>query len=928
MSLRMPSDAARTCASLLSMAEAAVREGRVANAALLVRSYDGIASAYKELNRARGRDRSRYVREDIPGIGTSWWRYIDEKGTEDGFSLFTGLPRALFNDIVERARKMQPWRDVMASMIDEEEAGRRARRKRGRPPIFNTRDIIALTLRYLLSTSDVEGLIGTFHVLPDLIWKTLGSGLELYVAVLREHPDAEIAWPDFEKQKEYAAYIAMQGDKPMPPFIHESWRRYPFFWTDGVLYDASSSYDRSSQRGLYNGKVNAHVRGCHFAVAPDCLFIWANVNTPGTVSDLFSAGRLAAKVRDPSQTLPGFCGIADTAYKVLFDVFITPLSFGAEVHGLTTEALRQFMRAVYWVYKKRQAVEWVMNTLQDTFKRLRMPMPTSNTRSGLIYEAIARTHNLRVRHGARTQMSTVYYQPHQVDELNPMAYTLGPIKPSKRDRMAAAAAAGAGDGGDDEHDGAGDGGDDEHDARSVDDTDDDDDDVDDAGFSRARRSLARLQRGRGRARAARAPELGERDGASSSRAAAAPSHFPCTDCHKVYASSRSLARHSLQHFSPQSFSAQSVASAAALSSSAASASASSAFAAASASQFAVAAAAATSASASSAAALSTFRCSLCDATFSCEVDWLSHEVDGHPDLDAPYVPPSLVSGALSARLAAASAASDALAATAAPEARATSLLRALTAPLDGEAAAVVDGLFAQPADDLVIVKEVGEDICRAHFHTLKPDTWVSSFIVNFYGCRLVERSERRDAAGGARAQAPRVHVFSSNFYNKLTGERLDLYNYSNVERWMRQQRLGDFDILLIPINYYKDHWAGAAIWPKRKEVAYFDSLGRAHRTICSNLARWFVTRIECESSGVMPHDERINSLAADWKLVDGRVAYNVGQQVGGDDCGIHMLLAFNYIAQGLEGHLNFTHSDIANARRVIALDIAASTLSS
>jgi Ulp1 family protease len=153
------------------------------------------------------------------------------------------------------------------------------------------------------------------------------------------------------------------------------------------------------------------------------------------------------------------------------------------------------------------------------------------------------------------------------------------------------------------------------------------------------------------------------------------------------------------------------------------------------------------------------------------------------------------------------------------------------------------------------------------------------------------------------------------------------HGVEHVQRWQQHLRMGDFDVLLVPINYVKEHWAGAAIWPKRKEVAYFDSLGRPHHTICGNLARWFVTRVGAESRSASSEEARARELVA-WRCVDGRNAYYMPQQRGGDDCGVHLILAFNYIAQGLEKHLNFTHNHIANARRVIALDIAASTLSS
>ena len=69
-----------------------------------------------------------------------------------------------------------------------------------------------------------------------------------------------------------------------------------------------------------------------------------------------------------------------------------------------------------WLLAKRNAVEWCMNTLQMTFRRLSTKLPADTDERKELMMLIRHLHNLRVRHGARTQMGTVYSDSARVGE--------------------------------------------------------------------------------------------------------------------------------------------------------------------------------------------------------------------------------------------------------------------------------------------------------------------------------------------------------------------------------------------------------------------------------------------------------------------------------------------------------------------------------
>ncbi|KXZ48847.1 hypothetical protein GPECTOR_25g432 [Gonium pectorale] len=110
------------------------------------------------------------------------------------------------------------------------------------------------------------------------------------------------------------------------------------------------------------------------------------------------------------------------------------------------------------------------------------------------------------------------------------------------------------------------------------------------------------------------------------------------------------------------------------------------------------------------------------------------------------------------------------------------------------------------------------------------------------------------ASSPASPVPPCLYVFSSFFWSKLTGGGArGRFEYGEVQRWTLPRRsytpdcvLGR-ELLLFPINHGNAHWCLAAVWPRRRLLQYFDSLGGSRATsdwVLGTLLRWLLRDAE------------------------------------------------------------------------------------
>lgn len=156
--------------------------------------------------------------------------------------------------------------------------------------------------------------------------------------------------------------------------------------------------------------------------------------------------------------------------------------------------------------------------------------------------------------------------------------------------------------------------------------------------------------------------------------------------------------------------------------------------------------------------------------------------------------------------------------------------------------------------------------------------------------RLQDERAAALASGVAEADLPRLPnlvVWNTHFWSKLTEDARDNdparpgckvvvesgYCYANVTRWTRERKadgrpgvdVSGADVILVPINHGNTHWALAVMWPQRRQVVYWDSLGGgAYRDhVCSTLIRWYADEVHAKRRRCTPWPGGVAPLGAE-----------------------------------------------------------------
>jgi len=337
-------------------------------------------------------------KDDIPPIEFSLWRWILTRGSEGAMIRFTGLSRALFNELVLLASQAEGWTE----RVDYYAApGAGGKRKRGGQLLMGGADCMALALRYIFgyvahhveqlrvrppplsfavlhyfacapplllscSTCESVGLMGCFHVSSSTISSCLNKGFDFLLYALERHPDAAVKWPDFATQLRYMKMIAENGFIKLDTGLTA---RRPGCFVDGAVWPVEKGTNKEVERMNWCSKH--HITGVNnvFAFGPDAEIIWEIVNAPGSWNDTDLCRGLTVVLNDVTMTLPEFCALADVAFKGegCETAYLTLAS--AAAMSLTKKA-GDVAALCHWLLKKRNAVEWCMATLKMTFRRL------------------------------------------------------------------------------------------------------------------------------------------------------------------------------------------------------------------------------------------------------------------------------------------------------------------------------------------------------------------------------------------------------------------------------------------------------------------------------------------------------------------------------------------------------------------------------
>jgi len=188
---------------------------------------------------------------------------------------------------------------------------------------------------------------------------------------------------------------------------------------------------------------------------------------------------------------------------------------------------------------------------------------------------------------------------------------------------------------------------------------------------------------------------------------------------------------------------------------------------------------------------------------------------------------------------------------------------------------------------------------------IAPGVFLQDEVINAYASLL----ERREAAWAVAEQRPvRIHFFNTFMFEKLVMGDERTYNYEAVCRWSRDLQFKNYDAVFVPINL-GIHWVLGIVYPKRRVVETYDSLGSVPDWVVACLVSWI-------KDDMTAHGHCRGKWT--WTKMNCRMQEN------GTDCGVFMVKTMDYMSRGLP-QASMT-GDMNYYRRRMAAELFAQTL--
>jgi Ulp1 family protease len=147
-----------------------------------------------------------------------------------------------------------------------------------------------------------------------------------------------------------------------------------------------------------------------------------------------------------------------------------------------------------------------------------------------------------------------------------------------------------------------------------------------------------------------------------------------------------------------------------------------------------------------------------------------------------------------------------------------------------------------------------------------------------------------------------------------------LFDTEKMKRFIKKQKKQLFDVekILIPYNLGNNHWVLIVIYPKEKQIGFFDSLYAADMALVKKIKNLFME---------LARDPAINKSqiitekdVSQWKI---NKSLKSAKQVNAKDCGVFLCANMFYI--NLNQKPSFAQKDIPNIRYRIAYDLSKAT---
>ncbi|QRW24360.1 DDE superfamily endonuclease [Rhizoctonia solani] len=194
-----------------------------------------------------------------------------------------------------------------------------------------------------------------FALVPSTVLRYINFALDILLEILKEIPEAHLAWPTEAKMQENSHLITRKhcGAKYLDG---------AFGFMDGLNLPLQASGDHNKQNANYNGWLHKHVISNIIVFLPEGTIMVAVMNAPGSWHDSNMAWPIYDLLRHKT---PNSCFlIANSAFPCLGVGEAQKIKVPLKINVCRTREQDQESQEVTTA---RQAVEWGMQAIQGCF---------------------------------------------------------------------------------------------------------------------------------------------------------------------------------------------------------------------------------------------------------------------------------------------------------------------------------------------------------------------------------------------------------------------------------------------------------------------------------------------------------------------------------------------------------------------------------
>ena len=359
----------------------------VANVVALVAQMEDKSSS--KYNNPQRKPQGRYTRNTLDVQSSCTWNSIQLFGNELKFLHFTSLNRKAFGELTKSLRDyilskpLDPRTLCATAVIRKIDLEQR---------IHSVSDIVAMTLKFLLSKTEYKDLHIQFGATLTTYKNCVRLGMEAIVTELINHPKARVYWDRSQEGMERAA-ARTQDFLDIPNVIG---------MIDGDKIRGKEPMDIDEQNRDYNGWTKDVNRNLVLVWDPFGKVVDCGVNAPGC----FHHSKITrwCNVYAHIVALPA-------PFKICCDdAFYTRGMLKDKIVKTKEEYSEDLVRSFYdqSLTHLRQCSEWGNNVLTGCFRRLRTDIPTNNVKRATLFWACILMHNFRTETVGQNQILTYF----------------------------------------------------------------------------------------------------------------------------------------------------------------------------------------------------------------------------------------------------------------------------------------------------------------------------------------------------------------------------------------------------------------------------------------------------------------------------------------------------------------------------------------